>query len=155
MTSYTREIVVSINNLADKLFKEIDRNPIVVFVLLLIILNLSGLGADPNRLTNLAVFGFFVSAPVNFLVKLVFRDARPTKEKHRIVKYGFPSGHSQVIFTTAFVYSYYAPVFTVPFFLAAAIVSASRVKVRAHRIRDVIAGCVLGIISGLITVTLF
>ena len=85
-------------------------------------------------------------------MKFYFKTGRPQHNKYRIIVYGFPSGHSHVIFTIATIYSYYAPVFTIPFFLLASFVSMSRILTKAHTKRDVIAGSIFGVLTGLLAV---
>ncbi|MBI4177348.1 MAG: phosphatase PAP2 family protein [Candidatus Aenigmarchaeota archaeon] len=131
----------------------IDRKPFHLFAVMLAILNLSGIG-NPNYLTTLSVAGAIFSSLLSLLIKLAFKTRRPEHNKYRIIKYGFPSGHSHVIFTTATIYSYYVPALTALFFLTAAFVSVSRVTTKAHTHTDVIAGGILGILTGLLMVAL-
>ncbi len=135
-------------NLNYKICEIIDRKPFHVFALLLIVLNLSGFG-DPNYLTLLAVAGSSLSIFISLLLKLTFKTARPEHNKFRIIKYGFPSGHAHVIFTIATIYSYYLPYLTIPFFMLASFVSASRIKIKAHGHADLLGGIFLGIFTGL------
>ncbi len=131
--------------------RAIDRKPFHLFAVILVLLNLSGIG-KPDYLTLLSMIGFVFSLVISLVLKLAFRRGRPQHNKYRIIVYGFPSGHSHVIFTVATIYSYYAPVFTIPFFLLASFVSMSRILTKAHTKRDVIAGSILGVFTGLLTV---
>ncbi|MBI3413461.1 MAG: phosphatase PAP2 family protein [Candidatus Aenigmarchaeota archaeon] len=131
----------------------IDKKPFHLFVVVLILLNLSGIG-DPNYLTILSLVGSVAASLLSLALKLLFRKGRPQHNKYRIIKYGFPSGHSHVIFTTAAIYAHYVPSLAAPFFLAASFVSASRVLIRAHTENDVVAGSVLGVFTGLLMVAL-
>ena len=141
-------------NLIYKISEIIDRKPFHLFAAILILLNLSGIG-DPNYLTLLSVAGSILSVLLSLLLKLLFRRVRPEHNKYRIIKYGFPSGHSHVIFTIATIYSYYTPHLTIPFFLLASFVAASRIKIKAHDYKDALVGSILGIMTGLFAVLFF
>ncbi|MBI2085408.1 MAG: phosphatase PAP2 family protein [Candidatus Aenigmarchaeota archaeon] len=140
-------------NLNYKICEIIDRKPFRVFAVLLLILNLSGLG-DANYLTLLAISGSLLSIFTSLALKMIFKTRRPEHNKYRIIKYGFPSGHAHVIFTIATIYSYYLPYLTMPFFILASFVSASRIKIKAHGHVDLLGGIFLGIFTGLIVAVL-
>jgi len=72
-------------------------------------------------------------------LKRTFRDRRPVGEG-----YAFPSGHATVSFVLARVASSYHPKQKALWYLIAARIAWSRVRVRAHTWDDVIAGAALG-----------
>ncbi len=135
-------------NLNYKICEIIDRKPFHVFAVLLLILNVSGIG-DANYMTSLALIGSLISIFISLAIKMIFKRSRPEHNKYRIIKYGFPSGHAHVIFTIATIYSYYLPYITIPFFILAGFVSASRIKIKAHDHVDLFGGIFLGVLTGL------
>ncbi|MBI4167960.1 MAG: phosphatase PAP2 family protein [Candidatus Aenigmarchaeota archaeon] len=138
----------------DDIYGVIDKKPFHIFALLLLFLNIAGVGENPNYLTILSLIGSLVSIIISIVMKFYFKTGRPQHNKYRVIPYGFPSGHAHVIFTVATIYSYYTPVLAAPLFLFALFVSVSRLKVKAHTLRDVMAGLMLGLFTGLVTIIL-
>jgi len=105
--------------------------------------------------------GFLLSTFANVGVKALMRHDRPqpreTSRKHPlypIVRYSFPSFHTQIGFTMVVVGSLfmYTHTWLIPvMFLALAIFTAyTRLRLEAHYKKDVVAGAVLGSAIGLI-----
>lgn len=65
----------------------------------------------------------------------------------------FPSGHSAASFALAFVLAKRFPKYAVAFYAVAALVGASRIYLSSHYPTDVLAGAVLGVVSGYLLMT--
>ncbi len=133
----------------------IERKPFHILLLILAGLNLSGIAANPNEASLTALTAVFLSASSSVVIKMLLKTKRPRLNKYRIIRYGFPSSHTQIAFSIVTVYAKYAPQFAVPFFILAVFVAATRVFLKAHKKIDVIGGALLGIIAGLISLSLF
>ncbi len=132
----------------------VDRKPFHALFIILLVLNLSKIGNDPNYISLVAVAGLMLSAAISVLLKVLFKKKRPQHYSHRVIKYGFPSSHSQIAFSISTVYSYYAPNYAAILFSLAIFVAASRIITNAHGPKDVIGGSVFGILTGLAAVAL-
>jgi undecaprenyl-diphosphatase len=95
------------------------------------------------------------SALVNVGVKTFARRRRPQREDHAPDRFvpmptstSFPSGHSASAFAFAQGVSSVLPVLSGPLHLAAAAVAYSRVHTGVHYPGDVVAGSLIGIVSG-------
>lgn len=143
-----------VKNFIRRISNVVDRKPFHSLIAVLIILNLSGIGSDSFRISILALLAVMFSAMTSIVIKYALRRRRPEYKKHRIIEYGFPSSHAQIAFSIATVYAHYVPPIAVPMFLIAALVAASRTLVNAHDYKDVIGGCMLGVITGLLVVSL-
>lgn len=66
----------------------------------------------------------------------------------------FPSGHTTFCFTQAVIITRHYSELKVPMFLYAASVGLSRIYLKKHYPTDVIAGAILGILTGYLTVEL-
>jgi undecaprenyl-diphosphatase len=69
--------------------------------------------------------------------------------------YSFPSGHTTASFAAASILSRYFKRYAPVFFTAAILIAFSRIYLYVHYPTDVLAGIVLGLISGKITIYLF
>ncbi len=141
-------------NLINRVSDIADRKPFHSLIAVLVILNASGIGSDSLRISVLALLAVLFSAMTSMVIKYAFRSKRPKNKKHHVIEYGFPSSHAQVAFSVATVYAHYVPPMAIPIFLAASLVAAGRTLVKAHDHKDVIGGCVLGVITGLVVVSL-
>ena len=66
--------------------------------------------------------------------------------------FSFPSGHTASSFTAAVVLGYYFKSWRFIFYILASLIAFSRVYLFVHYPSDVIAGIILGVISGLLTI---
>lgn len=133
-------------------------------VLLTVVLLFEALAADEPRLFQILLVGsvsFISSTLVNLLIKDYIRSHRPTKRHGPhghplapIVKYSFPSYHTQIGFTMVTVASLYlreySMLFPVAFFAIAIFTAYSRHALRAHFMRDIYAGAVIGTALGVL-----
>ena len=85
------------------------------------------------------VDALLVGGIVETALKRITRQKRPTGKS-----YGFPSGHATASFVVAAMQSHYHPRQAVYWYTGAALISASRVKLRRHYVRDVLAGALIG-----------
>ena len=108
--------------------------------------------------TSLCI-GFAATGIVAQLLKHMIGRARPKIADTLIIigptwksKYdSFPSGHTAVAFCFAYILSAYYPKYRVLFYLLAILVGAGRLKVPSHFLSDVIAGAVIGLFIGKLT----
>ncbi|MBI2085216.1 MAG: phosphatase PAP2 family protein [Candidatus Aenigmarchaeota archaeon] len=135
--------------------KLIERKPFHLLLLILVGLNLSGIATSSNQASLTALIAIFISASSSVVIKMLLKTNRPRLNKYRIIRYGFPSSHTQIAFSIVTVYAKYAPQFSILFFALAIFVACTRVFLKAHKKIDVIGGAVLGIITGLISLSLF
>ncbi|OGS22478.1 MAG: hypothetical protein A2252_01425 [Elusimicrobia bacterium RIFOXYA2_FULL_39_19] len=87
------------------------------------------------------------------ILKYIFNRPRPLQRIHDIKllspemrEHGFPSGHTQAIFTSAVFLSKTIKKRAWIFFAVAMVVGISRIYVGVHYLSDVIAGAIIGII---------
>lgn len=132
----------------------VDKKPFHAMFIILLVLNLSKIGNNPNYISLVAVLSIMLSAAISVLLKVLFKRKRPQHYSHRIIKYGFPSSHSQIAFSISTVYSYYAPSYAAILFSLAVFVAASRIITNAHGSKDVIGGSIFGVLTGLVAVAL-
>ena len=85
------------------------------------------------------VDALLVGGIVETALKRITRQKRPTGSG-----YGFPSGHATASFVVATMQSHYHPKQSFYWYTGAALISASRVKLRRHYVRDVLAGALIG-----------
>lgn len=130
----------------------VERYPIEIFtfeLLIAIILNPS------VRIAALLFSGVTVTAVFSEGLKLFFKEKRPEealkrnfyKRTFRLNRRSFPSSHSAIaaFFFTAF----YNTVLFWPFLVFGVLVMYSRLYIKSHYKRDVIAGAVIGIVMGI------
>lgn len=87
---------------------------------------------------------FLTAGAVTLLLKKMTHCKRPTGDKYD----SFPSGHTAVAFASARVFSHYYPEHKVVYYLLAIGVAVARVQSKAHYIRDVIGGAIVGYWGG-------
>ena len=130
----------------------IERYPIEIFtfeMLIAIILNPS------LRVAALIFSGVIATAVFSEGLKLFFKEKRPEealrrnfyKRTFRLNRRSFPSSHSAIaaFFFTAF----YNTVLFWPFLVFGVIVMYSRLYIKSHYKKDVVAGVVIGIFIGI------
>jgi undecaprenyl-diphosphatase len=70
-------------------------------------------------------------------------------------KFSFPSGHTMTAFSIALVVSYFYPSLEGPLFFLAISIAVSRIVLGMHFLSDVLAGAVLGVALGCVSITTF
>src|SRR5215470_17689976 len=70
-------------------------------------------------------------------------------------KFSFPSGHTMTAFSIALVVSYFYPSLEGPLFFLALSIAVSRIVLGMHFLSDVLAGAVLGVALGCVSITTF
>ncbi len=88
--------------------------------------------------------GFALNGALTFGIKKAVGRQRPDGTNSR----SFPSGHTSQAFMFATIYSHYNPGATIPAYLAAGFIGASRLDKNKHFLSDVVAGAALGYIVG-------
>ncbi|MBI5635011.1 MAG: phosphatase PAP2 family protein [Nitrospirae bacterium] len=118
-----------------------------------------------SRISEVAkslIFGFLVSGIASQILKNIFGRMRPKFTTDTIfigpslrdMYHSFPSGHTAVVFCFASVLSGYYPRFSLLFYFAAAIAGFDRIFLFQHFPSDVIAGAMLGLVSGRVVTTI-
>ena len=100
------------------------------------------------------LLAFAIELPVYFIVKKYVKRKRPFEQienfRKLIVppdKYSFPSGHTAAAFVMASVFSFVFPIFSALLYFLASLIGFSRLYLRVHYPTDILAGCLLGILS--------
>jgi undecaprenyl-diphosphatase len=70
-------------------------------------------------------------------------------------QFSFPSGHTMTAFSIALVVSYFYPSLEGPLFFLALSIAVSRIVLGMHFLSDVLAGVVLGVALGCLSITTF
>jgi undecaprenyl-diphosphatase len=70
-------------------------------------------------------------------------------------QFSFPSGHTMTAFSVALVVSYFYPALEGPLFFLALSIAVSRIVLGMHFLSDVLAGVVLGVALGCLSITTF
>lgn len=130
----------------------VERYPLEIFtfeILIAIILNPS------FRMTAIIFTGVAVTAVFSEGLKLFFKEKRPEealnrnfyKRTFRLNRRSFPSSHSAIaaFFPTLF----FSSILFLPFLVFAFIVMYSRIYIKSHYPRDIIAGALIGIVIGI------
>lgn len=118
-------------------------------------LPVTAIGMTAYRLDKEGIGQFFcvflATEATKETLKRSIRSTRPNGGKN-----SFPSGHTSCSFaSSAFIQQRYGWKYGIPAYLAAAFVGYSRVYVKAHRVRDVVAGAALGILFNMLITTPF
>lgn len=102
-----------------------------------------------------AIIAFSLELPIYKILKNSIRRDRPCEALQGIAqgvspgdRFSFPSGHTAAAFIIALLISHFLPIFTVPSFAWAILVGLSRVYLGVHYPTDILAGIVLGVLSG-------
>lgn len=141
------------NNYFRKFSFLIERYPIEVFtfeILIGVLIN------HTLKITVLLFIGVSVTAVFSEGLKIFFKEKRPEEALKRkfykrtfsLNRRSFPSSHSAVaVFFPTF---FYGSVLFIPFLLFAFLVIYSRIYIKSHYPRDVIAGAIIGIFIAVI-----
>ncbi len=78
-------------------------------------------------------------------LKRILNITRPNGEP-----FSFPSGHSAIVFTIAMAVFYFNKKWGIIAFISAILVGIGRVWIGVHRPIDILAGALIGILSGII-----
>jgi membrane-associated phospholipid phosphatase len=98
-------------------------------------------GRDRNHHALRAADSLLTSALITEALKTVTHSKRPDGSDYK----SFPSGHATAAFAVASMQAHFHPNQAIFWYLGATAISASRVKLRRHRIRDIVAGAAIGI----------
>lgn len=118
---------------------------------------LAAFGGDKERraaltgVASIAAASLLVNAGVKFIARRDRPERRPGPEDRYVpmpTSTSFPSGHSASAFAFAQGVSSVAPTLSGPLHLAAAAVAYSRVHTGVHYPGDVVAGSLIGIVTG-------
>ena len=103
-----------------------------------------------NRRTRKAgialIIALLASAAVTELVRYAVQLPRPKES----MGYGFPSGHTSAAFSLAAVLAVTFPQSSSLFYLLAMLTGISRLYFRAHYLTDVLAGALIGVLTGML-----
>ncbi len=130
----------------------VENYPIEIFTFEMLI----GIILDPSlKMAVLLFSGVTATAVFSEGLKLVFREKRPEealrrnfyKRTFRLNRRSFPSSHSAIaaFFFTAF----YNTTLFWPFLIFGILVMYSRLYIKSHYKKDVIAGAIIGILTGI------
>ena len=99
---------------------------------------------------------FLLSYSVSKYLKLVFKIPRPCKGLPNCpANYSFPSTHATVAFALATSFSFLIKRYRLLLFLAAALITAQRVYLGFHTLKDVAFGSLLGFAIGLVVMKIW
>jgi membrane-associated phospholipid phosphatase len=94
-------------------------------------------------LGKLSLAGYALSGVATGLLKYNINRTRPNGND-----YSFPSGHTSSAFCCAYLISTHYPQWSIPSYSLAGSVGLSRIVLDKHYLGDVLAGALIGIISG-------
>jgi undecaprenyl-diphosphatase len=102
-----------------------------------------------------AAISFGIELPLYKIIKRIVKRDRPFKTLKGVEclvvpsdKFSFPSGHTAAATIMAMLLSYFIPALTLPLFIWAILVGFSRIYVGVHYPSDILAGMLLGSLSG-------
>jgi undecaprenyl-diphosphatase len=134
----------------------------LIYFPILLILSFINRNLIPRKYLIVYLSATFLSLLAEWSLKHLIHIPRPASaigiENIRVIgqikmdNNSLPSGHATFFFMTAFVLSHGRNIYwKIPFFLFAFFVAYSRTYVGAHYPFDVVAGAIIGILSGFIT----
>jgi len=111
--------------------------------------------------TALIFVGLLVNEVVNYILKKMVKQSRPSVLKMRETDYGMPSSHAQFLFffstylfllllsnKFSFYHKWWKQVYSVLGYVVAAAVAYSRVYLYYHTAEQVLVGCAIGTVIG-------
>lgn len=124
-----------------------------VFFLVLLLINKTRL-----MTISVAISVFLARIIIAEPIKRIFHIARPYIAVDNVKKiigengdyYSFPSGHTAIFFAIAMAIFYFNKKWGIVSFIIAILVGISRIYVGVHWPIDIVAGAIIGIISGII-----
>jgi len=108
---------------------------------------------DQNEFAEHDMVGVLADIVTVFPLKYLVNRQRPDGPCSRWNS-SFPSGHATFSFTQAFIAAHHYPDLRIPLFTYATVVGISRIYLKKHYPSDIIAGAILGILTGYLTVEL-
>ena len=135
----------------------VERYPIEIFTFEILI----AIIVQPSLKTAVFLFGgVAITAVFSEGLKIFFKEKRPKealernfyKRTFKLNRRSFPSSHSAVavFFPTVF----FGTVLFIPFLLFAFMIMYSRIYIKSHHPKDVIAGAAIGVFAGLVLMEL-
>lgn len=111
-------------------------------------------GEKERKVTKLAVSSWLGAFAVTTLMKGAVNRERPEHQLSSRWDSSFPSGHTSSWFAMATVYSAKYPRYAIPLYGAGVLIGLSRVYLGEHYPSDVLAGAVIGVVIGYLTLKL-
>ena len=100
-------------------------------------------GSGGGRHSLRAADSLLTSTVITEALKRIVREKRPDSDERT----SFPSGHATAAFAIASMQAHFHPNQAILWYAGATIIAASRVKLRRHRIHDVVAGAAVGVLT--------
>ena len=104
-----------------------------------------------QKVAKLAVTSWTGAFATTFLLKGIVNRQRPEGQLESRWNSSFPSGHTSSWFALATVYSVKYPKYAIPLYGAGVLVGLSRIYLGQHYPSDILAGAVIGIVVGYLT----
>jgi membrane-associated phospholipid phosphatase len=111
-------------------------------------------GEKEDKAAKIALTSSAGASITTILLKTVFNRERPENQDVPRYSSSFPSGHTASWFALATVYSAKYHKYAIPLYSAGVLVGLSRIYLGEHHPSDVLAGAVLGIGIGYLTLKL-